>query len=172
MNRIISSLNLHSKRTKKSILITLIIAFSAAAGVYGITLSEVLASVNETFEVKSAMLTVEKARRELAALSHAGSSSLAVDPTVKSTSTEQGSFGEAIEISASTALKIPLGLSSLAKEKAAFAGNGLANAERALKSAREKALIKLYSQFQTAWLAQEREADRFLPMLPADPSTR
>ncbi len=141
---------------KKSILITVIIAFSAAAGLYGITLSEVLSGVNETFEVKSAMLTVEKARRELAALNHAGNSSLSVDPTVKSTSTEQGSLGEAIEISASTALKIPLGLSSLAKEKAVFAGNALANAERSLKNAREKALIKLYSQYQAAWLAQEQ----------------
>lgn len=141
---------------KKSILITLLIAFSVAAGIYGITLSDVLSSVNDTFEVKSAMLTVEKARRELAALNHAGSSSLSVDPTVKSTSTEQGSFGEAIEISALTALKIPVGLSSLEKEKAGFAANALTNAERALKSAREKALIKLYSQFQAAWLAQEQ----------------
>lgn len=141
---------------KKSILITLMIAFSAAAGLYGTTLSAVLSGVNETFEVKSAVLTVEKARKELAVLNHAGSSSLSVDPTVKSTSTEQGSFGEAIEISASTALKIPLGLSSLAKEKAVFAGNALANAECALKSAREKAIIKLYSQYQAAWLAQEQ----------------
>ncbi len=147
INPVISSLNLHCQRTKKSILVALIIAFSGAAGVYGITLSDVLFSVNETFEVKSAMLTVEKARRELAALNHAGSSSLSVDPTVKSTSTEQESFGEVIEISASTALKIPLGLSGLAKEKVVFAGNTLANAERALKSAREKALIKLYSQY-------------------------
>lgn len=115
-----------------------------------------LSSVKETFEVKSAMLIVEKAGRTLAALNHAGSSSLSLDPTVKSTSTEQGSFGEAIEISASTALKIPLGLSGLAKEKAVFAGNALVNAERALKSAQEKVLIKLYSQYQRAWLAQEQ----------------
>lgn len=115
-----------------------------------------LSSVKETFEVKSAMLIVEKAERTLAALNHAGSSSLSLDPTVKSTSTEQGSFGEAIEISASTALKIPLGLSGLAKEKAVFAGNALVNAERALKSAQEKVLIKLYSQYQKAWLAQEQ----------------
>ena len=122
-----------------------------------LSLEEVLKQVDRTFEVEAAVLESRNAAKELNLFMNPEDYNIHISPTLKSTSLEDGEFGEQVEILGTSSLKIPLGFSSMEKEKISFAEDTLLISEMAVSSARENAFMELYSLFQNAWLLQEEE---------------
>ncbi len=128
--------------------IFLIFFMLLSANLSGLSLDEVLKKIDETEEVKSAILSVESARKQVEMLSYPGNVSVALQPVEKTTAS-------AVSFSGSVSFNIPLGLSEIEKTNLERAEESLELAEKSLNEARSKALLSLYSKYQTAWLAQK-----------------
>ena len=141
---------------KRTIMILSVLIISTQ--VFGLNFQTVTDQVDKTYDVEYALLEVERLEREIVALTHPEDYNFALSPTVKANTREDEAFWEEIELSGSASVKIPLGLSDIEKEKLNFSINSLKLAEAAVETARQKAFIKLYNLYQSAWLLQEEEA--------------
>lgn len=125
--------------------------------IFGLNFQKVISQLDETYDVQSALLEVQRLKKEVKAFVSPEDFNLAINPSLKATSLEDGIFGEEIELYGTASLKLPLGLSDLEKEKLNFAINSLKLAESELETTRQRTFIKLYSLYQHAWLLQEEE---------------
>lgn len=141
---------------KRFVLLILGVLFIGSQA-FGLNFQTVNNQLDKTYEVEFAMLEVDRLEKEITALLNPEDYNLGFNPTIKAISLEDGDFGEEIELSGTASLKIPLGLSDIEKEKLDFSLNSLELAEFAVETAKEKAFIKLYNLYQTAWLLQEEE---------------
>ncbi len=141
---------------KRFVLLFLTVLFIGSQA-FGLNFQTVIEQLDKTYDVEFAMLEFNRIGKEIVALSNPEDYNLGLNPTIKAISLEDGDFGEEIELSGTASLKIPLGLSDVEKEKLDFSLNSLGLAELAVVTAREKAFIKLYNLYQTAWLLQEEE---------------
>ena len=140
---------------KKGIITTINLLFLSFQ-IFSLELKNFTDLIDNTYEVQTALLNVEEFHNEILALTHPEDIIFSLSPSVKSTQSVD-TFGEEIEISGSASAKIPLGLSSLERERLDFSRNALELAEAAVENAREKTYIKIYSLYQKLWLLQEEE---------------
>ncbi len=124
---------------------------------FGLNFQTVTDQLNETYDVKFALLEVERLEKEIIALLNPEDYDIGINPTIKAISQEGGVFGQEIVLSATASIKVPLGLSDIEQEKVEFSMNSLNLARMAVETAKEKAFIKLYNLYQSAWLLQEEE---------------
>jgi len=141
---------------KRFLLLVLSILFIGSQA-FGLNFQTVIYQLEKTYDVEFAMLEVQRLEKEIMALMNPSDYNVGINPSVKAISQEGGVFAEEIEFSATASLKVPLGLSDVEQEKLNFSLNSLELAEHAVKTAKEKAFIKLYNLYQTAWLLQEEE---------------
>ncbi|MDA3809135.1 MAG: TolC family protein [Spirochaetaceae bacterium] len=141
---------------KKTILI-LFLNLILSHSIFSFDFETLINKIGHTFEVQSALLNVEQIQKEILLLSHPGDMNFSLIPSVKAISQEDGVFAEEVEISGSAAVKIPVALSPLEKEKVDFAQNTLQFAEAAVEAARQNTYIKFYKLYQNIWLLQEEE---------------
>lgn len=142
---------------KRTILLTILSILIISTQVFGLNFQTVTNQIDETYDVKYALLEVERLEKEISALMHPEDYNFALNPSIKAITREDETFWEEIELSGSASVKIPLGLSDIEKEKLDFSINSLSLAEAAVETARQKAFIKLYNLYQSAWLLQEEE---------------
>jgi outer membrane protein TolC len=142
-------------RNKPSGLIFLLLLLSPS--VFSYNLESFTDQIDLTYEVQTALLNAKLIGREILYLTHPEDVSFSLNPSVKSITSEGESFGEEIEISGSASAKIPMGLSSLEKERLIFAMDAKELAERAVQRARENVYITIYSLYQKLWLLQQEE---------------
>jgi len=124
--------------------------FISALNLSSLGLEDVLYRVNETDEVRNAILVVESARKQVEMLRYNGNVSVSLQPSEKTTSS-------AVSLSGSVSLIVPLGLSDNAITNLEKAEDNLKFAEKSLKETRARALLNLYSKYQEAWLAQAEQ---------------
>lgn len=117
-------------------------------GVSGLSFNDVLKKIDETEEVKTAQLALDVAKRQLDIIKYPGNISGSVQPSGKTTNS-------IVTFSGSASLIIPTGLTETAQVNALKAEDNVKLAEAALMEARARALVNLYSKYQSAWLAQE-----------------
>ena len=125
---------------------------------YPLTLEEIFDRIDQTNDVQLARIAVEKAMSQTRLLGFPGDPSVSLTPGVKAISQEEGDFGEQVDLTGSVSFGLPIGLSDLDREKVSEAEADLRVAQRNLVDAREKTYLRLYSLYQTAWLAQEELA--------------
>ncbi|MCD6397775.1 MAG: TolC family protein [Spirochaetaceae bacterium] len=125
--------------------------------IFGLNFQTVIDQLDDTYDVQSALLEVQRLQKEVTVFLSPEDINLAVNPSFKATSIEDGIFGEEIALTGTASLKLPLGLSDLEKEKLNFAINSLKLAESEVETTRQRTFIKLYSLYQRAWLLQEEE---------------
>ncbi|MCK5674034.1 MAG: TolC family protein, partial [Spirochaetales bacterium] len=124
---------------------------------FGLNFQTITDQLEATYDVEFAMLEVHRLEKEITALMNPEDLNIGINPSVKAISQEGGTFAEEIEISATASIKVPLGLSDVEQEKLNFSLNSLELARKAVETANERAFIKLYNLYQTAWLLQEEE---------------
>jgi len=134
-------------------MITLFVLIPLAAN--PLSLEEVFARIDQRNDVQLARIAVEKAMSQTRLLGFPGDPSVSLTPGVKAISQEEGDFGEQVDLTGSVSFGLPLGLSDLGREKVSEAVADLQVARRNFIDAREKTYLRLYSLYQTAWLAQE-----------------
>lgn len=154
---------------KKPFWIVLLVLFSSSS-VFSYNLESFTDQIDKTYEVQTALLNAKQIQNEILYLANPQDVSFSLNPTVKATTIEDESFGEEIEVSGSASVKIPLGLSSLEKERLNFSMDALDLAEEAVQNAREKIYIKIYTLYQKLWLLQEEEKILDLEVTVADNS--
>ena len=142
---------------KKKLIFTTLLILLLSPSIFSFNFETFTSQIDNTYEVQSALLNVKQIQNEILSLTHPEDINFSLSPTVKAFTQEGGTFGEEIEISGSASAKIPLGLSSLEREKLDFSKNALELAEAAVENAREKTYIKIYSLYQKLWLLQEEE---------------
>jgi outer membrane protein TolC len=142
---------------KKLALVTIAILSlgSMPPTVEALSLEEVLARIDQTNDVKLAFIAVESAASETHLLKHPGDPNVSLTPGIKAISQEQGDFGEQVDLTGSVSFGVPIGLTDFQRERVFEAEVDLQVAQRNLQDAREGMLLRLYSLYQAAWLAQE-----------------
>jgi len=128
-----------------------------APAVTSLSLDDVLARLDETYAVRSARLSVDRAEKELERLRFSGDPTVSLDPQVKATTRVGESFAEEVALSGTASAKLPLGLSEIAKERARAAAGALTAARDRLAQARVEAFLEAYGLYQAAWLAREEQ---------------
>jgi outer membrane protein TolC len=142
---------------KKLVLLISLGVLFIGTGVFGINFQTVTNQLEKTYEVEFALLEVERLEKEVSSLLNPEDYNLSVNPSIKATSLEEGTFGEQIDLYGTASFKVPFGLSDIEKEKLDFSLNSLELAKYAVETARQGAFLKLYNLYQTAWLLQEEE---------------
>lgn len=153
---------------KKKPVLTVMFILILSVSVYSFNLETFTSQIDTTYEVQSALFNVKQIHNEISSLTHPEDVNFSLNPSVKALTREGGIFGEEIEISGSASVKIPLGLSSLERERLNFAINALDLAEAAVDKAREKTYIKIHSLYQKLWLLQEEERILMLEVSAAE----
>lgn len=143
---------------KRIILITMLSILIIIPKVLGLSFQTVTAQIDQTYDVRAALLEVERLQKEIAALMQPEDHNFSLNPSIKAITQEDGAFGEEIELTGSASIKIPLCLSDIEKEKLDYTLLSLRLAETAVATSRQKAFIKLYNLYQSVWLLQEEEA--------------
>ena len=128
-----------------------------APAVTSLSLKDVLARLDETYAVRSARLSVDRAEKELERLRFSGDPTVSLDPQVKATTRVGESFAEEVALSGTASAKLPLGLSEIEKERARAAADALTAARDRLAQARGEAFLEAYGLYQAAWLAREEQ---------------
>lgn len=140
------------KNTVKILVIGVFLtALTAGSGVYSLSFKEISSDLDNTFEVKNAVLQKEAAYNSVNLARSPGDIQISAVPGVKTVSGE-------IEYYGSAALKIPVGLSQLEKEKLSFSEDSYSLAYEKIESARNSAFITLHRLYQDAYLIQEEES--------------
>ncbi len=143
---------------------TFILTFPAV----GLSLADVLGKIDQTFEVRAALLAVESMEHQIAELRYPGDVAVTVQPSATASTPEGGPFAETVDLSGSVSVNVPVGLSDSREQALLDASIRLELTKVELEGARANAFIRLYSLYQDAWLAQqemqvltlENEADR------------
>lgn len=125
--------------------------------VTSLSLKDVLARLEETYAVRSARLSVDRAEKELEKLRFSGDPTVSLDPQVKATTRVGESFAEEVALSGTASAKFPLGLSEIEKERARAAADALTEARDRLVQARVEAFLEAYGLYQAAWLVREEQ---------------
>ncbi len=128
-----------------------------APAVTSLSLNDVLARLDETYAVRSARLSVDRAEKEFERLRFSGDPTVSLDPQVKATTRVGESFAEEVALSGTASAKLPLGLSEIEKERARAAADALTAARDRLAQARGEAFLEAYGLYQAAWLAREEQ---------------
>jgi outer membrane protein TolC len=142
---------------KRIILVLVFCDLFIGSQVYGLNVQTIINQLNMTYDVESALLERERLEKEIVAYRSPQDYDFAFNPTIRATTLEDGVFGEKVELSATASIKIPLGLSDIEEERMNFALNSLQLSESTIKTAKQKAFLKLYNLYQSAWLLQEEE---------------
>jgi outer membrane protein TolC len=120
-----------------------------------LSFDEVLGRIDQTTDVQLAIIQVEEAKSKTRLVGFPGDPSLTLTPGVKAISQEEGYFGEQVDLTGAVSFGLPVGLSELEQEKVSEAHADLVVAQRNLEDVRDKIFLRLFSLYQTAWLAQE-----------------
>ncbi len=139
------------KITKIPIAAVFFTALLYGTGLYALNFEDISANLDDTFEVRSALLQSENAYSAARLAEFPGDLQVSVTPGVKFTP-------ESIEYYGSSTLKIPLGLSQAEKEKLSFSMDNFEIASARVEEARNEAFLTLYSLYQKAYLLQEEES--------------
>lgn len=141
---------------RRRLAVTLVAAIGVVAPslARGLSVADVLARVDSSYEVRIARSAVDAAATTLASLAYPGSVAVSVDPGVRATTPLGGSFAQQIDLTGAVSLRVPLGLTEAAKDKVDAARLTLAVAEADLHAARSSVYSGLYSLYQEAWLAR------------------
>ena len=126
----------------------------AAASASGLTFDELAARVDLVESVRLADLQVRAAEQEVRSAMRPGDLSFGLTPEAMTSFDEAGI--RSASVSAGATLSFPLGLSGDALERVLRVADDVEAARRALVSAREQAVVRLYSLYQAVWLAQEQ----------------
>lgn len=129
-----------------------------APGLGALSLEQALARVDKVPAVRSALLTVEHAQKELQSLSFPGSPALSLEPQLKATTREWEPFAEEVAVSAAATARFFPGLSAVEREQVRAAEDAVAAARGRLEQARAEGFVQIYSLYQAAGLAQEEQA--------------
>ena len=139
------------KITKIPIAAVFFTALLYGTGLYALNFEDISANLDDTFEVRNALLQSENAYSAARLAEFPGDLQVSVTPGVKFTP-------ETIEYYGSSTLKIPLGLSQAEKEKLSFSMDNFEIASARVEEARNEAFLTLYSLYQKAYLLQEEES--------------
>ena len=139
------------KITKIPIAAVFFTALLYGTGLYALNFEDISANLDDTFEVRNALLQSENAYSAARQAEFPGDLQVSVTPGVKFTP-------ETIEYYGSSTLKIPLGLSQAEKEKLSFSMDNFEIASARVEEARNEAFLTLYSLYQKAYLLQEEES--------------
>ncbi len=130
-------------------------AFIMGGSISALTFEDISSAVNETYDVKAALLQTENAKKTVALSKIPGDLSFSISPSVKTTTADGADFADAVEYYGISSVKIPTGLSDEEKEKVSFLEDDLAIAGLNVSEAKRKAFITVHRLYQEAWLLQE-----------------
>ncbi|MBN2655678.1 MAG: TolC family protein [Spirochaetales bacterium] len=125
--------------------------------VFSIDFSDLVAQIENSYNVRTALLDLEQNRGEIDLMTHPGDIVFSLDPSLKVVTEESESFGGEIALSGAASVKIPLALSAVEKEKLSFSLSALKAKEAAVETAKNDTYIKLFSLYQNIWLLQQEE---------------
>ena len=143
-----------AQRRRLAVTMVAVIGMGAPELARALSVADVLARVDESYEVRIARSEVDAAAKTLASLAYPGSVAVSADPGVRATTPLGGSFAQLIDLTGAVSLKVPLGLTEAAREKVDAARLALAVAEADLLAARSRVYAELYGLYQEAWLAR------------------
>ncbi|MBT3272974.1 MAG: TolC family protein [Spirochaetales bacterium] len=128
------------------------------SSVWPLTMDEVLADVENTYEVIAAKAAIESIRRQITELAFPGDMTFSFQPDADVITPTEGPFADVVDLSGSISISVPLGLSDMKEQALASANNSLSLAQINLQTVGDAMLLKLYVLYQDAWLAQEEQA--------------
>ena len=146
-----------NKKALQRLIVGSALLLIATPAVTSLSLKDVLARLEETYAVRSARLSVDRAEKELEKLRFSGDPTVSLDPQVKATTRVGESFAEEVALSGTASAKFPLGLSEIEKERARAAADALTEARDRLVQARVEAFLEAYGLYQAAWLVREEQ---------------
>ncbi len=146
------------KKFKKRVLLwTLFITIIAGNSISALTFNDVVSDLDKTYDVRSARLQMDQARKTVDLRKSSGDISFSLTPAVKTITENGGDFPGEIDYYGSSSITVPLGLSSEEKEMLSFANDSLNLSADNIKIAKMKAFAAIHNLYQNSWLLQEEK---------------
>jgi len=143
---------------KTAFIILTVLTALAAAPLFGLSFDEVLDTIEENYDMRSARMEVDILEAEARAAASPEDIRFDLDPSLRATSEIDGDFPGETSLSGSTSLFIPLGLSKTERDNLNSLRNSIAAARLKASETYAATYILLFSLYQDLWLLQQEAA--------------
>jgi outer membrane protein TolC len=126
--------------------------------IYSLSFDEVIATIEETYEMQSIQREIQRLEAEKRAASSPEDIRAALNPQTTIFSVVDESFAEETSLTGAASLSLPLSLSPAERDAVQTWQNSIAQAETRATETYVNTYIKLFELYQGLWLLQEEEA--------------